>query len=419
MCGRYVIRLRPAEVRQQLEQTQMPSEEAPADDQVRQTYNFAPGYYGIVYKPDVPDSGAGKPSEKDSSDAPATEEATESRDPKYKLQAMKWGLIPSWMKRKPDYGSMMKTINCRDDSLAENRGLWNSMKHRKRCIVVCQGFYEWLKKNGGKERIPYFVKRKDGQLMCFAGLWDCARFEGSEEKLYTYAIITTSSNKQLSFLHDRMPVIFDNGSDALWKWLDPRRTEWNRELQSLLKPYDGELECYPVSKEVGKVGNDSPSFIVPVDSKENKNNISNFFDNQRKAAKSSGDEKAGEPGKSDAGGNEAKVGHVKGEARGTSDQHGTEDNAPLPTRAGDEDKRGIKREHEDADDKDETPGSPPLQKAAKTGATSASPGKSKATKGSAKSPRKTRSATSNGTAPKGSAASAGDGSRKITAFFGK
>ena len=50
-----------------------------------------------------------------------------------------------------------------------------------------------------------------------------------------------------------------------------------QELQSLLKPFDGELDVYPVSKEVGKVGNNSPSFIIPVDSKENKHNIANFF----------------------------------------------------------------------------------------------------------------------------------------------
>ena len=72
----------------------------------------------------------------------------------------------------------MKTINCRDDSLKENRGMWTSMKQKKRCIVVCQGFYEWLKKSGGKEKIPHFVRRKDNQLMCFAGLWDCVQYEG-------------------------------------------------------------------------------------------------------------------------------------------------------------------------------------------------------------------------------------------------
>jgi putative SOS response-associated peptidase YedK len=96
----------------------------------------------------------------------------------YKLQSMKWGLIPSWTKRSPDYSSMMRTINCRDDSLLDGKGIWNVPKRRKRCIVVCQGFYEWLKKNNGKDRLPHYIKRKDGQLMCFAGLWDCVKYEG-------------------------------------------------------------------------------------------------------------------------------------------------------------------------------------------------------------------------------------------------
>lgn len=34
---------------------------------------------------------------------------------------------------------------------------------------------------------------------------------------------------------------------------------------------------YPVKKEVGKVGEDSPLFIVPLNSPENKSNIANFF----------------------------------------------------------------------------------------------------------------------------------------------
>lgn len=104
---------------------------------------------------------------------------------------------------------------------------------------------------------------------------------GSDEKLYTYTIITTDSNKQLKFLHDRMPVILSPGSDEIRQWVDPGRYEWSRELQSLLKPFDGELEVYPVNKDVGKVGNSSPSFIIPLNSKENKSNIANFFSNAK------------------------------------------------------------------------------------------------------------------------------------------
>jgi len=74
-----------------------------------------------------------------------------------------------------------------------------------------------------------------------------------------------------------MPVIFEPGSEEINMWLDPTR-QWDTELQNLLQPWEKPgLECYPVVKEVGKVGNNSPNFIIPLDSKENKNNIKNFF----------------------------------------------------------------------------------------------------------------------------------------------
>ncbi|KAF2449492.1 DUF159-domain-containing protein [Karstenula rhodostoma CBS 690.94] len=373
MCGRYALALRPSEVRQQLEQSQMPVDSAPDDDDVRQSYNFAPGYHGLVYRADGPEPRTSTSNNQhheeqgkqdDSTSVPAAGHVDST---KYKLQAMKWGLVPVWTKRNPDYGSMLKTINCRDDSLYDDRGMWTSMKKKKRCIVVAQGFYEWLKKNNGKEKIPYFTKRKDGQLMCFAGLYDCVQFDDSEEKLYTYTVITTDSNKQLKFLHDRMPVILDNGSDAIKTWLDPDRKEWSTDLQSLLQPYDGELECYPVSKEVGKVGNNSPQFVVPVNSAANKSNIANFFGNQQKVAKVRKDE-------------------------------------------------GIKRERSEAEDGGNTASGAPQQKRripAMAGPGSSQSPQKRGTKAAAK--KATRSATSNGSAAKASPSK----QRRIESFFAK
>ena len=95
--------------------------------------------------------------------------------------------------------------------------------------------------------------------------------------MYTYTIITTDSNPQLKFLHTRMPVILEPQSSDITNWLNPSQDEWSDQLQSLLRPFEGALEVYPVSKDVGKVGNNSPAFIVPLDSKENKSNIKNFF----------------------------------------------------------------------------------------------------------------------------------------------
>ena len=176
-------------MRQQFQQHDMPIDEGQDEDEARESYNFAPGHHGLVYRADVPDGGArARDAASEHTDQPEDERLKTTsptisdkqfvQPTKYKLQAMKWGLIPFWTKRNPEYGSMLKTINCRDDSLLENRGMWTTMKKGKRCIVVAQGFYEWLKKNGGKEKIPHYMKRKDGQLMCFAGLWDCVKYEG-------------------------------------------------------------------------------------------------------------------------------------------------------------------------------------------------------------------------------------------------
>ncbi|KAL8948315.1 MAG: hypothetical protein Q9222_005485 [Ikaeria aurantiellina] len=398
----------------------MPVEDAPEDEDVRQTYNFAPGNHGLVYRANVPDWGAGG-GQNDRAEATANEEieggespVTGLEDPKetkYKLQAMKWGLVPFWTKRNPDYGSVMRTINARDDSLAQSGGMWNTMKQKKRCIVVAQGFYEWLKKNGGKEKIPHFTKRKDEQLMCFAGLWDCVQYEGSEEKHYTYTIITTDSNQQLSFLHDRMPVILENSSDALRTWLDPKRSGWSKELQSLLKPFSGQLECYPVSKNVGKVGNNSPAFIVPVASSENKNNIANFFSSAKHEAIGKEEKKAIKEEEAEVLQKGTKVENDQQENRKTGDQPRSEDNAPMPIPSPPSAMAGSKRAHaDDADGNDVSP-----IKAAKIEGLGASDKPTELPE--KKTGNKTRSGTGNGT--KGSPVKSGDRSQRITNFFNK
>lgn len=110
MCGRYALALvsfpcppsqpalesntsqRPSEVRQQLQDSQMPVEEAPEDDNVRQSYNFAPGYHGLVYRADGPDHG-NKQDDKDESEDVQKESHDATAETKYKLQSMQWGIF--------------------------------------------------------------------------------------------------------------------------------------------------------------------------------------------------------------------------------------------------------------------------------------------------------------------------------------
>lgn len=76
-----------------------------------------------------------------------------------------------------------------------------------------------------------------------------------------------------------MPVILDADSKDFRKWLHPPRRRWANDLQSLLKPYEGDLDIYPVSKDVGKVGRSSPSFIRPLNDKGKEHDIARFFKN--------------------------------------------------------------------------------------------------------------------------------------------
>ena len=66
----------------------MPVEEAPNDNDVRQSYNFAPGYHGLVYRSDGPGHDTHRGKEDENGKNIEGEGETET---KYKLQSMQWG----------------------------------------------------------------------------------------------------------------------------------------------------------------------------------------------------------------------------------------------------------------------------------------------------------------------------------------
>ncbi|KAF8480694.1 hypothetical protein JB92DRAFT_1744278 [Gautieria morchelliformis] len=174
------------------------------------------------------------------------------------IHTMKWGVVPHWSKHED---LTLNTINARAENLVESGGMWSSMKSKKRCVVVCDGYFEWLKK--GKERLPHFIRRRDNKLMVLAGLYDSVVLEGATNRMWTFTIVTTDASTSLAWLHDRQPVILSSTSD-FEKWLDTSQG-WHKGLVEIMKPGDGkELECYPVPKEVGRVGANSSDFIKPV-----------------------------------------------------------------------------------------------------------------------------------------------------------
>ena len=170
------------------------------------------------------------------------------------LEAMKWGLVPFWAKD-PDIGNRL--INARAESIAEKPAYKQALK-RRRCILPSDGFYEWKAEAGG--RVPHHIRRLDGELFGFAGLWE--EWESPDGSLLrTCAIITVPPNELMATLHNRMPAILRcEDEDA---WLDPELKDTGAIL-AMLKAYPAdEMEAYPVSRRVNAPQNDDESCLEP------------------------------------------------------------------------------------------------------------------------------------------------------------
>lgn len=167
------------------------------------------------------------------------------------LLPARWGLVNSWAK---DNKNAAKQINARAETVAARPAYRAAFKHR-RCIIPADGFYEWS--GDKKARMPFRFHRPDGKLLLFAGLterWE--REPGQWEQ--TFTIITTTANKLMSSLHDRMPVILDDRDADLWMF----KTTPAEQLTKLLVPAaEDVLMMDAASPLVNKVANDGPELL--------------------------------------------------------------------------------------------------------------------------------------------------------------
>ncbi|HZZ78706.1 MAG TPA: SOS response-associated peptidase [Gemmataceae bacterium] len=162
---------------------------------------------------------------------------------------MRWGLIPFWAKDKKS-----SFINARDDSVIEKPAFKAAVK-RRRCLVLADGYYEWLTE--GKAKTPFYFHMKDDKPLAFAGIWDT--WKGEETPIESCAIITTSANDLSRPIHDRMPAVL-RGADAE-AWLDPD-IEDPAALTQLLRPYPpAEMVCDRVGPYVNSVKNHGPQCV--------------------------------------------------------------------------------------------------------------------------------------------------------------
>lgn len=125
------------------------------------------------------------------------------------LVAMRWGFLPHWYKAM-NAGPLL--INARAETIAEKPAFRAACRER-RCLIPMSGFYEW-DRSDKSQKLPWYVKRRDGEPMVCAGIWQDWEFEG--ERLSSCAMVTTAANQGMAVIHHRMPVILESDQYGLW-----------------------------------------------------------------------------------------------------------------------------------------------------------------------------------------------------------
>ena len=168
------------------------------------------------------------------------------------VQTVRWGLVPPWAH---ELGKGFQPINARAETAATKSPfaeLWE--RPERRCLVLADGWYEWLKaEKKGADRIPFRYTVDQGAPFAFAGLWGRRRIRG--ELVHSALILTCAANKVAAPVHDRMPCVLAGPEEGA-AWLAG-------ESEGLLAPLDeGRTSVAPANPAVNKAGVEGPELIV-------------------------------------------------------------------------------------------------------------------------------------------------------------
>ncbi len=235
MCGRYTLKTPAADLAEAFDLAEIPEWEP--------RWNVSPSQQGLIVV------------------------GGEVRLPK----VMRWGLVPAWSD-----GQLRSAppINARSETLAD-KPTFREPFRRRRGLALLDGFYEWRPAStpttldlfgprpapstvpATATKTPLYIQRRDGAPFAIAALWDLWRGPDGQE-LESFALVTTSANRLMRTIHDRMPVILDDAGCARWLGEDPGP------LEPLFAPLaDGVLQAWPVRPLVNAPRNEGPQLLEP------------------------------------------------------------------------------------------------------------------------------------------------------------
>src|SRR4051812_44594989 len=161
-------------------------------------------------------------------------------------------LAPPWAR---ELGKGFQPINARSETAAAKPPFAELMERAdRRCLVLADGWYEWLKaeKKGGP-RLPFRYTVDDGGPFAFAGVWGRRRI--GPELVHSVCILTCAANAVCAPVHDRMPCVLA-GPDEEAAWLAG-------ETDELLAPLDpGRCAVTPANPAVNTAGVEGAALLV-------------------------------------------------------------------------------------------------------------------------------------------------------------
>jgi putative SOS response-associated peptidase YedK len=189
------------------------------------------------------------------------------------FRLMRWGFLPGFVK---DPARFSLLIHARAETVSDKVSFRNAIK-RRRCLVVADGYYEWLKptRRGAAER-AFLVRRPRGEPMGFAGLYEtwCDPYGG---EIDTACFITTPANQILAAVCERMPAVLEQSDFSYW--LDNDGVEATAAMTLLRPAAEDRLDLVEIGAAVNHVERDGPDVQRPAaspiaDAQEKKANSS-------------------------------------------------------------------------------------------------------------------------------------------------
>ena len=110
-------------------------------------------------------------------------------------------------------------VNCRVET-AGFKPFWRESWQRRRCIIPCSYYFEWehyMTIKGQKKAGQKYMIQPTGALITYlAGLYTIEETNGIKVPVFT--VLTREPGEEISFIHDRMPVIL--GKESIKPWMD-------------------------------------------------------------------------------------------------------------------------------------------------------------------------------------------------------